>query len=259
VRSDASGRGGNWDPRRLRAELEADQKLYTHRDIDHALYPEPDSSFYSTWIYHRLAVLESIPLECRAAGTRVIDVGGGKGRLSVLLSRLGLVCCSVDLLYQDTEAVTPLGQPYASLLMEHLRSSGVRAIGHDFYAEGLPVPDSSFDLALCTEVIEHLPNSPKPLLEDIHRVLHPGGFLVLSTPNAGSMSKRITALRGRSTQADIRDFYHKRADLPGSAYRGHSREYVCGEVSYMLENAAFSDLQYETIDYGHRCVRQPNS
>lgn len=246
---------GAWDSRSLRLELVADQAVYTHKGIDHALYPEPDSSFYSTWLYHRLAVLASIPLECRAAGTRVIDIGGGKGRLSVLLGRLGLVCCSVDVLYLDTEAKTPHGEPYASLLMEHLQSSGVQAIGHDFYADGLPVPSSSFNLALCTEVIEHLPNSPKPLLEEIRRVLRPGGCLLLTTPNAGSGNARISAafraFRGRSTREDIRTFYDMRGYSPGEPYRGHNREYVVSEMRYMLDDAGFTDLRCTTVDFGH--------
>lgn len=253
--SDQTVSRGAWDSRSLRLELVADQAVYTHKGIDHALYPEPDSSFYSTWLYHRLAVLESIPLECRAAGTRVIDIGGGKGRLSVLLGRLGLVCCSVDILYLDTEARTPHGELYASLLVEHLQSSGVQAIGHDFYADGLPVPSSSFNLALCTEVIEHLPNSPKPLLEEIRRVLRPGGFLLLTTPNAGSVNARILAgYRGRSIREDVRSFYDMRGYSPGDVYRGHNREYVVSEVRYMLDNAGFTDLRCITVDYGHRGI-----
>ena len=254
MNSDGKVREGAWDSRSLRAELEADQAVYTQKGIDHSLYPEPDSNFYSTWLYHRLAVLESIPLHCRAAGTRVIDIGGGKGRLSVLLSRLGLVCCSVDLLYLDTEERTPHGEPYASLLIEHLQSSGVQTIGHDFYADGLPVPSSSFDLALCTEVIEHLPNSPKPLLEEIRRVLRPGGFLLLTTPNAGSVRARNTALRGRSAGEDIRSFYDMRGHPLGSVYRGHNREYVVSEVRYMLDSAGFTDLRCITVDYEHRGI-----
>ncbi len=43
------------------------------------------------------------------------------------------------------------------------------------------LPPASFDLVLCSEVIEHIPDSPGALW-GIHRVLKPGGLLVLSTP-----------------------------------------------------------------------------
>jgi SAM-dependent methyltransferase len=52
---------------------------------------------------------------------------------------------------------------------------------HDISA-GLPFPDAAFDCAFCIEVLEHVPN-PWSTLGEIHRVLRPGGVLVLSVPN----------------------------------------------------------------------------
>lgn len=45
----------------------------------------------------------------------------------------------------------------------------------------LPFPDDSFDTVVSTEVLEHVPN-PQRALREMHRVLKPGGFLILSTP-----------------------------------------------------------------------------
>jgi SAM-dependent methyltransferase len=45
----------------------------------------------------------------------------------------------------------------------------------------IPLPDSSVDSALCTEVLEHCPD-PQALLQEVHRVLRPGGNLVLTVP-----------------------------------------------------------------------------
>lgn len=44
----------------------------------------------------------------------------------------------------------------------------------------LPVPHASFDLVLSTQVLEHV-TDPDVYLEECHRVLRPGGRLVLST------------------------------------------------------------------------------
>lgn len=41
--------------------------------------------------------------------------------------------------------------------------------------------DESFDVVLCTEVLEHLPN-PVKALEEFHRLLKKGGTLVLTAP-----------------------------------------------------------------------------
>lgn len=53
----------------------------------------------------------------------------------------------------------------------------------DVFATGtaLPFRGSSFDIVLCSEVMEHIAE-PKLLLQEIYRVLNPGGRLILTTP-----------------------------------------------------------------------------
>ena len=48
-------------------------------------------------------------------------------------------------------------------------------------ATDIPLADSCFDTVVCTEVLEHVPN-PLKALQEMHRVLKPGGHLILSTP-----------------------------------------------------------------------------
>jgi len=47
-------------------------------------------------------------------------------------------------------------------------------------AHGLPLPDASFERVLCTEVLEHL-HTPQKAIDEMHRVLKPGGELILTT------------------------------------------------------------------------------
>jgi SAM-dependent methyltransferase len=49
--------------------------------------------------------------------------------------------------------------------------------------ESIPFAADSFDLILCTQVLEYVPE-PKIVLAEIHRVLRPGGTLILSMPAA---------------------------------------------------------------------------
>ncbi len=54
----------------------------------------------------------------------------------------------------------------------------VDAVGQ---AEQLPFASEKFDLVFCTQVLEYVPD-PQLVINEIHRVLKPGGFLLLSVP-----------------------------------------------------------------------------
>ena len=48
-------------------------------------------------------------------------------------------------------------------------------------ATALPFKDETFDVVLCTEVMEHVPE-PQMMLDEIYRVLKPGRTLIFTTP-----------------------------------------------------------------------------
>jgi SAM-dependent methyltransferase len=57
----------------------------------------------------------------------------------------------------------------------------------------LPIKDSTVDIVICSEIIEHL-EQPHSMLEEIARVLKPNGKLVISTPNKESIFLQIQNL-----------------------------------------------------------------
>ena len=81
-------------------------------------------------------------------------------------------------------------QPYRELMANRIR----RYIGVDVQftplvdavarAEQLPLGDATFDLVICTQVLQYIAE-PSLVFAEIRRVLKPGGALLLSVPSAG--------------------------------------------------------------------------
>jgi SAM-dependent methyltransferase len=108
-------------------------------------------------------------------------------------------------------------------------------------ADTFPYPDDTFDLVTWCEVIEHLTENPVHTLAEIHRVLKPGGALVISTPNASRADSIANFLLGRN----IYDPYHLGAPLKGSR---HSREYTLPELTDLLQGCGYTVERAADID-----------
>lgn len=72
--------------------------------------------------------------------------------------------------------------PYAAwfpnrIALDVRHGRGVQILGD---AQALGLADGSVDAVLCTEVLEHLPE-PQRAIDEMHRVLRPGGTLLLTT------------------------------------------------------------------------------
>ena len=66
---------------------------------------------------------------------------------------------------------------------------------------GLPFESASFDVVVCSEVMEHLP-WPDRAMAEIARVLRPGGVFVGSVPNAFRLKNRALFLAGVEYERD---------------------------------------------------------
>jgi len=60
--------------------------------------------------------------------------------------------------------------------------------------EGIPYDKEFFDGVIATEVIEHL-HDPWKFMKELHRVLRPGGFCIITTPNILNIKSRLLFLK----------------------------------------------------------------
>ena len=114
--------------------------------------------------------------------SRVLDLGCGRGGV-------------VELFWREVSLAAGL-DPDASSLAEH-RSHGLPVIRGR--GEQLPFAAESFDLVVSVWVLEHL-RDPRVVLDEVRRVLRPGGHFVFLTPNLRHPLLRLNRL-GRALPA----------------------------------------------------------
>lgn len=108
----------------------------------------------------------------------------------------------------------------------------------------IPVEDARFDMVICTQVIEHVPD-PTAVLTELHRVLKPGGMLYLTTPLFFAEHHAPFDFY-RYTQFGLRHL----AERAGFAVqRVEWLEGYYGTLSYQLERAAV-ELPLNPSRYG---------
>ena len=102
-----------------------------------------------------------------------------------------------------------------------------------------PYPDSEFDVIIFAEIIEHLQNDPCKVLNEIKRVLKPGGTIIITTPNVARLENIARLIFG----ANIYDPYSGYGP-----YGRHNREYNQHELVELLKFMQFHPLQHFTSD-----------
>ena len=110
---------------------------------------------------------------------RVLEVGCGAGHFLAAARGAGFEAWGTEI---------------SSSGLERLRREGFQVLAGELTA--LALPAAHFDAVVLFEVLEHLPG-PRSYLEESRRVLREGGLLFLTTPNFGSLSRRLLGERWR--------------------------------------------------------------
>lgn len=131
-----------------------------HRHYSRDTDAEGQFNPHCPWFARVAHTLSAVP-----ACSRVLDVAcnsGGMGRQ--LLSYRPVSLFGLDLAAQWL--------PYA-------KAKGYRVV--QSAAEAIPFADRSFDVVICSELLEHADN-PSAVIREVHRVLRPGGLFLGDVP-----------------------------------------------------------------------------
>lgn len=127
-------------------------------------------------------------LAARRAGGDLLDVGCGTGQLWSYVRDQFASYTGVDVVRYD-------GFPADGRFLEI-----------DGEAGALPLPDASFDVVAAVETIEHI-DGPRRFVSDLVRLVRPGGWLAITTPNQRSLHSLLSLL--------LRGYFAAFAEGPG--------------------------------------------
>lgn len=142
-----------------------------------------------------------------AKGKRVLDIASGEGYGSNLLSQAADHVTGVDI---SKECVEYANRTYGSAKLEFKHGE----------AASIPMPDASVGMVVSFETIEHHDQHDK-MLQEIRRVLTPGGVLVISSPD----KKNYSDVPGFQNEYHVKELYFGEFKELITKYFQHSQFY----------------------------------
>lgn len=193
-----------------------------------------ERSYFET---HQRRYLETLKLLPDAQpGQRLLELGAAFHHLTpALISLKGYSEVGCNDFWQGEAQVT-------RKFVSHASDEPLSVVVDNFDVQSAPWPydDSSFDVVLLCEMLEHLHTDPMGVLAEINRVLRTGGHLLLTTPNLASCHSVEYALRGDSP------YVYGKFEPGGASTDRHNREYTPKEIKHLAEAAGFWCERLET-------------
>lgn len=178
--------------------------------IDYNSYQYAHSTYLSNWFERYLFGAVQKYLDVRK-GEAVLEVGCNRGAMVRRMQELGAQACGVDI---NQEAIL----------------DGVTRGLEVMDATDLRFSDALFDKVYSLHTIEHIPD-PKKALEEMERVLKPGGRIVITYPTEPGFLRGLFCL------------YHAVAVYknPLLAKKIHLHSFTPGKIRKLIDR---TDLEY---------------
>jgi SAM-dependent methyltransferase len=164
----------------------------------------------------------------------IVDVGCGDGAATALAAR-------------GSPEHRMLGLDWSAAALRRAQARGLALIRAEVEPAGLPVGSGRADVVVMSELIEHLID-PDSVLEEVRRVLRPGGTLLLSTPNLAAWYNRGLLALGVQpvfTEVSLRGVFGR----PGSQVAGHLRLFTRGALVGLLAARGFCAIRVSGACY----------
>lgn len=228
------------------AKTKSTKKTYSAGKTQKAdQYNDPSHNYLHYWDgrdYEQAA--EEIMLHHLLHGRKfkhAVDVGGGYGRLSVVLRQ-----------YAEKVTLAEPSQQQLDIAKDFLKNKP-KVETKLAQAEKLPFKDGSVDLAMVVRVIHHLPN-PVPAFEEIYRILEDDGLFLLEFANYANFKNRIKhvlkAEKLPSEPVDIRTGKERsgKDDIPFVNHNPATVKRQLMEIGFKIEDQlSVSNLRSTTL------------
>lgn len=204
-------------------------------------FPFPENAYEPDYLRKHMAryrdSCDLIAAHCPPEG-RLLSVGCEPGHMEILLKQ-----------FYGFRRVAGLSYRASPEFRRRMARFDIPVLECDLERDAIPEAEGTFRSAVFLEVLEHMMTGVPSALAEIHRVLVPGGTLVLSTPNLAQFRNRVKLLKGKSVNWPLdgsKMFFRKPVHLR------HNREYTAREVSYLLGEEGFLIDKVRFRDYSPR-------
>ncbi|MEI6296931.1 MAG: class I SAM-dependent methyltransferase [bacterium] len=154
---------------------------------------------------------------------KILDFGCGGGHLGKVFMGDGNYVCGVDISRKSVDVAKKVIN---------------EAVCIDAQQEKLPYKDEFFDIIIMGEIIEHLLEPERVMLE-IKRVLNKDGFVIITTPNFLVFSNRIKMLLGKFEYTET-----------GFLDRGHVHFFQFDSFRKMIDGSGLKVDMYNNVYHG---------
>jgi len=205
---------------------------------------------FFNWKRHRIMAgrkVRTALLNMPSKTRRVIELGCGSGDglfdvYDVCSDIRGIQWFGLDLNHSQISA----GKRRSRFRVSERNMQPINFLTSDLFS--LPLAEASLDMLLCCEVVEHLPD-PQAAIAEMARILKPGGYAFITTPNPENLVERLGYVTDKVTRGALKRLFwagHDKISAPlmdAEAGLGHVSVFPFKKWRNWLEKAGLKVIQ----------------